>query len=139
MFTYGRHRRRIKRGRHRVKTRPTPLLGLIRGRRLRCLAARQLEGRRNALHRRASVCMPSVANTGVRRSFGVFCLRLSATGRTAAYDVGADISCYYRNVFSVDCVTHPWIQHITFAAETNTADTHTARQCDAERHSTFAC
>jgi len=31
-----------------------------------------------------------------------------------------------------------WIQRITFAAETNAVDTHTAWQRDAERHNTFA-
>ena len=31
-----------------------------------------------------------------------------------------------------------WIQHITFAAETSAADTHTEWQREAEDHSTFA-
>jgi len=31
-----------------------------------------------------------------------------------------------------------WIQRITFAAETNVADTHTAWQRDAKRHNTFS-
>jgi len=70
MFTYGRQRLHMKRGRRWLRTRPTPLLGLL------------------------------------------YCRRLIpwATGRTAAYYVGADISnCFIANLLSSTSVKELWM------------------------------
>jgi len=56
MFMYRRQYRRIKRGRCRVKTRPTPLLGPIPRQRLRCSKSWQLEGWANVLQHHVCVC-----------------------------------------------------------------------------------
>ena len=68
MFTFGRQRRRIKRGRRRQQTRHSPLLGLTYCRRLRRWTARQLDVR------------PHVMAASAADMLSLFCIRSTSQG-----------------------------------------------------------